>query len=68
METRNAVIYHCVTCGRIVHAELESETPQCCEHKMERATEETVRPGDVTGETPGSVAETATLVGEIPPR
>ena len=25
METRNVRIYHCITCGRIVHAELESK-------------------------------------------
>ncbi|QDU27220.1 hypothetical protein ETAA8_23050 [Anatilimnocola aggregata] len=42
MELHNILIYHCVACGRIVHAEPEAKVPQCCGHAMVKASEETV--------------------------
>jgi hypothetical protein len=45
MKSHNASIYHCVSCGRIVHAELESRPPQCCGHPMAEVTE-TIHDGD----------------------
>ena len=53
METRNVSIYHCITCGHIMHVELETEPPQCCGHAMARATEDTLHEGELAGETPG---------------
>jgi len=49
MKTHNANIYHCESCGRVVHAEFEAKPPQCCGHTMAKACEETVHQGDVTG-------------------
>jgi hypothetical protein len=48
MQTHNASIYHCVTCGRIVHAELETTPPLCCGHAMVEMTE-TIHEGDTSG-------------------
>ena len=53
MKTQNRIIYHCVSCGRIVHAELEAASPQCCERTMDKAVAETIREGDVSGEKAG---------------
>jgi hypothetical protein len=59
METHNATIYHCVTCGRVVHVELEATPPECCGHTMAKAFTETIREGDVAGEDTGGPSETA---------
>lgn len=53
METHNDLIYHCVTCGAVSHAELGAEPPQCCGHAMARAVEDTLHRGEAAGETPG---------------
>lgn len=58
METHNATIYHCVTCGRVVHAEFEAEPPQCCGHTMAKAFTETIGTDDVAGEKPVGHSET----------
>jgi len=58
METHNASIFHCVTCGRVVHAEFETKPPECCGHAMARAFTETIREGDVAGAESGSHSET----------
>ena len=50
METHNASIYHCVTCGCVVHAEFEAEPPQCCGRMMAKAFTETIRERGVSGE------------------
>ena len=57
METHDAVIYHCHTCGRVVHAEPEAEAPQCCGQAMVRSCEETPHEGDVAPEKGGSTTE-----------
>lgn len=62
METHNANIYHCISCGRIVHADLEVTPPQCCGHTMTKACAETIREGDVAEENAGGHPETATPV------
>jgi hypothetical protein len=49
MKTHNANIYHCVACGRVMHAELDAEPPQCCGHTMTKACAETIE-GDAAGE------------------
>ena len=65
METRNVCIYDCITCGRIVHAELESEAPQCCGHAMTRTCEDTLHEGELAGETPGGQsAAPPTMISE----
>ena len=47
METHNACIYHCLACGRVVHAELDAKPPQCCGQTMTKTCSETVPNGDV---------------------
>lgn len=64
MKTHNASIYHCVSCGRIVHAELETEPPQCCGHTMTKSCEETIREGDVPGEAAGGLTQTPPSVSK----
>lgn len=50
MKTHNAIIYHCLTCGSVVHADPKAEPPQCCAHEMVKAAAETVREGDAARE------------------
>ncbi len=66
METHNASIFHCVTCGRVVHAEFETKPPECCGHTMARAFTETVREGDVAGEEAGGHSVTALPASKNP--
>jgi hypothetical protein len=70
MKTHNASIYHCVTCGRVVHAELNAKPPQCCGHKMAKAATETIREGDAAGEKAGGRSQTppAVIKGRTKPR
>ena len=49
MTTHNAIIYHCVVCGRVEHADLVAAEPQCCGRAMEKACARTVRGGEVEG-------------------
>lgn len=62
MKTHNASIYHCISCGRVEHAESEAEPPQCCRHSMTKACPETILEGDVAGETTSGHSETTTQV------
>jgi hypothetical protein len=50
VKTHNAIIYHCVQCGRVVHAEHESGHPQCCGRAMGKSASETIRGGEVVVE------------------
>jgi len=70
METHNVSIYHCITCGRIVHAELGAVPPQCCGHAMAPASEDTLLQGEPAGETPGgqSAPPATTIKGSEKPR
>lgn len=58
MKTHNAIICHCISCGRVEHVEPEAEPPQCCGHAMAKSVTETIHAGDVVGETPGGQAGT----------
>jgi hypothetical protein len=49
MKTHNAAIYHCISCGRVVHAELKAKPPQCCGHAMAKAAAETIREDNARG-------------------
>ena len=42
MKTHNAIIYHCLRCGRIVHSEAGPKPPHCCGKEMINAAAETV--------------------------
>jgi DNA-directed RNA polymerase subunit RPC12/RpoP len=42
MKTHNAIIYHCLTCGKIVHRDPGLEVPSCCGKTMVKAAAETV--------------------------
>jgi hypothetical protein len=64
MKTHNAIVYHCISCGRIEHTELEAEPPLCCGHAMAKACAQTVREGDLDQEQAGGPSETTTPVIE----
>jgi hypothetical protein len=49
VKTRNVSIYHCISCGRVVHAELKANPPLCCGHIMAKAAAETIREGNAEG-------------------
>jgi hypothetical protein len=49
MKTHNASIYHCISCGRVVHAELDAKAPLCCGHTMAKAAAETIREDNAAG-------------------
>jgi hypothetical protein len=72
METSSVgtIIYHCISCGRVVHAESEAEQPQCCGHTMSKACEETISPGEVAGEKAGGHSDTSpsVIIGGKKPR
>ena len=59
MKTHNVTIYHCITCGRVLHVELGAKPPRCCGHTMTKAFSETNQDGDVAGEKGGGRYETA---------
>jgi hypothetical protein len=42
MKTHNAIIYHCLSCGKIVHRDPGLEAPSCCGTTMLKAAAETV--------------------------
>jgi hypothetical protein len=42
MKTHNAIIYHCLCCGSVVHSEPDLEQPNCCGQKMVKAAAETL--------------------------
>lgn len=42
MKTRNLIIYHCLTCGSVIHREPDRESPECCGHSMVKAATRTV--------------------------
>ena len=42
MKTHNRVLYHCLCCGNVVHAEPADPNPSCCREPMARAAAETV--------------------------
>jgi len=46
MKTHNVRIFHCVSCGRVSHVDLDLEAPHCCGQEMAKAAEETIRECD----------------------
>lgn len=64
MKTHNASIYHCVTCGRVVHAEFVADPPRCCGQLMSKSFTETIREGQVAGEEASDQSKTAPPVTE----
>ncbi|MGE5191482.1 MAG: hypothetical protein ACM3U2_03200 [Deltaproteobacteria bacterium] len=68
MTTRNVVIYHCLSCGSVVHAEPEAEPPQCCGHEMVKAAAETIREGQEAEEAAPGHCETAPPIGKGRPK
>jgi hypothetical protein len=58
MKTHDAIIYHCLTCGGVVHAEPEAESPQCCGHTMVKAAGETIHEADDIEAATGAHCET----------
>jgi hypothetical protein len=65
MKAHNAIIYHCLTCGGVVHAEPEAEPPQCCGCEMVKAAAETVHEGEIPKEPGGSHCETAPPIPRV---
>jgi len=58
MKTHNTSTYHCITCGRVVHATCEVEPPYCCGHSMAEAFSETFGEGNSAGKQAGGPTET----------
>jgi DNA-directed RNA polymerase subunit RPC12/RpoP len=42
MKTHNALIYHCLHCGNVVHNDMQARAPECCGHEMIAAAAETI--------------------------
>jgi hypothetical protein len=42
MKTHNRILFHCLCCGHVVHAEPEEGVPNCCGQRMTNAAAETV--------------------------
>jgi hypothetical protein len=42
MKTHNRILYHCLCCGRVVHAEPGATIPNCCGKRMTNAAAESV--------------------------
>lgn len=42
MKTHNAILYHCLNCGNVIHRELQAHPPRCCDHEMVMAAAETI--------------------------
>ena len=49
MKTHNAIIYHCLCCGNVVHSEPDLEQPVCCGTKMVKAAAETIHGDEADG-------------------
>jgi hypothetical protein len=64
MKTHNASIYHCISCGRVVHAELKAKPPLCCGHTMTKAAAETIREGNAGEKAPSGGSEPAPPAGK----
>jgi len=63
MKTHNAIVYHCISCGRVEHTELELQPPLCCGHAMAKACTQTVR-DDLAREPAGDQPKTTPPVIE----
>jgi hypothetical protein len=46
MKTHNRILFHCLCCGKVVHAEPQDAVPTCCGQRMINAAAETVANGD----------------------
>ncbi|MGQ0635984.1 MAG: hypothetical protein ACT4QC_15340 [Planctomycetaceae bacterium] len=46
MKTHNLIIYHCLSCGAVIHCDPEQDAPQCCGRPMIKAAAETVCNGE----------------------
>jgi hypothetical protein len=59
MKTHNAIIYHCLGCGNVVHRDPGLEAPSCCGKTMVKAAAETIvenetkRADEASGASPG---------------
>lgn len=42
MKLHNRILFHCLCCGRVVHAEPEDKVPNCCGKRMTNAASETI--------------------------
>lgn len=50
MKIHNAIVYHCISCGRVEHSNLEAEPPACCGQTMAKACAQTIRETDNASE------------------
>ena len=65
MKTHNRIIYHCLNCGNVVHADLENRPPDCCHFQMVRAAIETIWGADDPEQKPTDEYETACPVSSV---
>lgn len=58
MQTHQVKVYHCITCGRLAHADSDAPPPECCRHTMTfafgEAMDERHLPGQSTNGLPGT--------------
>jgi len=64
MKTHNAIIYHCLSCGSVVHSDPEAEPPRCCGQAMVKSAAETVNAPETADELGGSHGDIETPVGK----
>jgi hypothetical protein len=60
MKTRNLIIYHCLSCGAVMHCEPDQEMPQCCGRPMVKAAAETI--ASRVGHTPEDIQPSADAI------
>jgi hypothetical protein len=50
VKTHNVIIYHCLSCGRVLQVEIEADPPQCCGQAMSKAFTDTIHKSDAAEE------------------
>jgi len=69
MKTHNAIIYHCLACGKIVHRDPGLEAPSCCGKAMVKAAAETiVENEDESAQPPDGALGAPPAPGQMHPR
>lgn len=66
MKTHNRILFHCLGCGRVVHAEPDENIPNCCGKQMTRAAAETVVEGEKDVATPTADDAARAKIRQVP--
>jgi hypothetical protein len=65
METHNRILFHCLTCGNVVHSDVNVRPPECCGYAMVGAAAETIGDTDVPAEKATDDCKAALLVTSV---